>query len=100
MKKTVATIKWNFDSSKTIDEIIIKLPECTEILSVYNDNSSLSIVFISPTQLFNTNLWREYHFTICKCAYTDIDVTDCKYVGTVNEGNCSFVLFYKKGLIV
>lgn len=102
MKMTVATIGLKFDSNKPINELSIKMPDCTKILSVQanNDKSILSINFMASTGMFESDLWREYHFAICKCNYTDIDVTDYKYIGTVNEGNYAFAVFYKEGLIV
>lgn len=102
MKMTVTTTQLKFYPNSNINKLTIHLPYGAEILSVQstNDQCTLSIIFMVSNEMFNTDLWREYNFIICKCDYTDVDVTDYKYIGTVNGDNCPLVVFGKSGLIV
>ena len=105
MKKTVAKIGFEVDFSKPLSETKINLPECTEILSVHlkenkeNNKNYIQFVFMSPTDMFDSHLWKEYIFVICKVNYTVFDFDGHKYVDTINIGDDTFAIFYKPGLI-
>ena len=103
MKKIIAIIRLKFDSNKPINELNFKLPEESEILSVTtkNDESTIVITFMAKSEIFNSNLWREYEFVVCKCNYTEFNFdSQEKYVGTINFENNLFAIFYKAGVIV
>ena len=101
MKMTVGTMNLNFDSSKSIAELKLCMPENTSMLAVQlKDENVLNINFMASTEMFESDLWREYHFFICKCNYSTIDIVNHQFIGTVNVGNDVFAVFYEKGLIV
>ncbi len=102
MKKTVAKIGLKVDFSKPLSEVTVNLPECTEILSAHiedNKEGLLHLVFIAPTNMFESHLWKEYIFVIVKANYTVFDFDNHKYVDSINIGNDTFAIFYKTGLI-
>lgn len=101
--KTVVTKHLNLTFKEDpITECIIPLPECSEILSVENptDKNIVPIIFVAPTNMFDSHLWSNYHFLIIKCNFSSFDCDDHKYVGTFSMDEDTFAVFWKKGIIL
>ena len=67
--KTVVKTHLTANFKENIFECIRPLPECSEILSVENpaDDISVPLIFMAPTEIFDSHLWSNYHFTFIKC---------------------------------
>ena len=98
-KVKVAVLGMEFDSKKNLIEIPFNFPKSTEILSVQNKNSKnmLWISYMCPSAEFScTENWHKFCFVIVKCNYTEVEIDNLQYIGTINVDDDSFAVFYKK----
>lgn len=106
MKKMLAArIGMVFDPQNKLNELSLHLPKDAEILSVSitenNDNDYVLLVrFLSPAEAYDTRFtsnypWKDFHFFIVKCAYTEIEIDEHKYIGNIDIGDDTYVVFYK-----
>ena len=98
MKKTVAKFGLEVDFLNPLSEVKINLPECTEILSAHlkdNKKNFIDFIFMSPSNMFDSHLWKEYTFVICNSNYTEFDFDNHKYLDSIYVGKDMFAIFYK-----
>lgn len=93
---TVATIGIHFNFKENVSHFFLKLPEDAEILSVeVRDNkSTLWINYMAPSENFEIDISKEFHFAICKCEYTKFEAKCHKYIGNVTVGSTTYAIFY------
>lgn len=98
MKKMmkVSVIGLNFDPKENEFHKILCFPEGTEILSVEirDNNPTLWINFMAPSESFEIDISKKIHFAICKCEYDNFKADCHKYIGNVSIHSTKYAVFY------
>lgn len=98
-KVKVAVLGMEFDSKKNLIEHTFNFPRGTEILSVQSKNGKniLWISYMFPaSELSKPETWQKFCFVIVKCNYTEVEIDNHKYIGTITVDDDTYAIFYKK----
>ncbi len=97
-KMEVTIIGLFFNVTEAVITIPVNLPKCSKILTAFvktkNINPCLWVNYMVPSDA--KEAYCKFQFVIVRCENDEFEFDEHNYIGTIDIGNDTFAIFYKK----